>query len=262
MTITSETAGPIAAPVSAKTFETFSHQIPEHKQFDCNGCHQREERSVKIKLNGHESCIGCHLNQFLNRDDESQAICAICHSDTKSNEPPVKAFPTKFTEGFNMKFDHAAHSQGEGRPPEGCASCHKPSGAGQTIPIGITAHSNCFTCHTTESNIGSCNVCHQLAPYRRTTRSQYNFKALFRHGDHTRGISCDECHSVVAGAPNSRQVTHIAILEHRTTPGNSCLQCHNGKRAFDGNSKFDYTNCSKCHKGTGLGKLPPERAPE
>jgi c(7)-type cytochrome triheme protein len=255
---TSEPTDPISARVSTKNFDTFSHKTPEHTQFACNTCHQREGRSLKIGLSGHESCIGCHMNQFTNRDDQAKVFCGICHSNTKSDSPGVKIFPANFVEGFNMRFDHAAHMQGNGRPAEGCVSCHKPSGPGQSIPAGITAHNNCYTCHTPESKIGSCNVCHQLSPYKRTLQSQYNFKAIFRHGDHNRGISCNECHSVVAGVPNSRQVTNISFLEHRTTPGNNCLQCHDGKRAFDGNSKFEYSSCSKCHKGAGFGKLPPD----
>src|SRR5437016_10008844 len=124
----SETPGPIPARVSTKTFEAFSHKTPEHQQFACDTCHQREGRSLKIELAGHESCIGCHLNQFTNRDDQAKVICAICHSNTKSDSPPVKTFPATFIEGFNMKFDHAAHVQGKGRPADGCTSCHKPTG--------------------------------------------------------------------------------------------------------------------------------------
>ncbi len=250
-----ETAPSIPERDSTKTFRAFSHKIPEHKEFACNTCHQREGRSMEIELGGHESCIGCHLNQFTARDD--QAMCAICHNDLKSVPPTQRAFPTRFREGFNMKFDHAAHLRGEGRPPNGCASCHRPSGAGQTIPVGFQAHANCYACHKAETKIGSCSVCHELAPYRRTLQSQYNFKAIFTHGDH-RAVSCDDCHSVVAGAPNARQVTNITILQHRTTPGNNCLQCHNGKRAFTGNNPTDVSSCARCHKGPGFAKLPPD----
>ena len=250
-----ETAPLIPASASNREFETFSHAVEEHKQFACNTCHQREGRSREIELAGHESCIGCHLNQFTARSD--QAMCAICHNDLKADPPTLRAFPTRFREGFNMKFDHAAHTRGAGRPANGCASCHQPAGAGQTIPVGFQAHSNCYTCHTAESKIESCSVCHELAPYRRTLRSQYNFKAIFTHGDH-RAVGCNECHSVVAGAPNARQVTHIAILEHRAAPVNTCLQCHNGRRAFSGNDGTNVASCSRCHKGSGFAKLPSD----
>jgi c(7)-type cytochrome triheme protein len=255
----SETPDPVPVRASTKTFQDFSHKIPEHQQFACNTCHQREARaSLSIDLAGHESCVGCHLNQFTTRED--QVMCTICHTDTKSDDPPVKAFPAKFIEGFNMKFDHAAHERGEGRPAQGCSACHNSSGPGKTIPIGFQAHADCFGCHTAESKIGQCSVCHQLAPYARTTQSQYGFKAIFTHGQHS-GMDCNECHHVSAGAPNSRQVSNIQILEHRTSGGNNCLQCHNGKRAFTGNNPYDVGSCTRCHKGAGFGQLPLGSAP-
>jgi c(7)-type cytochrome triheme protein len=250
-----ETAPLIPASTAAKVFKTFSHKVPEHKKFACDTCHQREGRSAQIELAGHESCIGCHLNQFIARDD--QLMCTICHDNLKSDPPTQRAFPTRFAEGFNMKFDHAAHTRGAGQPREGCAACHKPSGPGQTIPVGIQTHSTCYACHTAESKIGTCNVCHQMAPYTRTLQSQYSFKAIFTHGDH-RAVGCDECHKVVPGAPNARQVTHISILEHRAAPTNTCLQCHNGKRAFTGNDPFNVGSCVRCHKGPGFAKLPAD----
>lgn len=256
----SETPEPMAERVSSKTFQAFSHKIPEHQQFACISCHQREGTSLKMEYAGHDSCIGCHLNQFIDKEDKERVMCAICHKDTKSDNPPMNTFPVKFIEGFNMKFDHAAHERGEGRPADGCAHCHTPSGSGQTIPVGFTAHNDCFSCHTAESKIGSCTVCHELAPYNRTLQSEYNFKAIFRHGDHTarQGVNCNECHKVVDGAPNSRQVTTIVILEHRTTPGNNCLTCHNGRRTFTGNVQSDVNSCIRCHKNLRSIQLPPD----
>ena len=262
----SETPEPTAVKASTSNFSTFNHKIAEHKQFDCVSCHRREGDSKKLDYAGHDSCVGCHLNQFITNKttDQNRAMCSICHEKLEADPPTVKAFPAKFVEGFNMKFDHAAHASGKGRPPAGCASCHSPSGPGQTIQSGIDTHNNCFTCHTTESKIGSCNVCHQLAPYNRTLQSNYSFKAIFRHGDHTarQGVSCDECHSLVAGASQSRQISNISILEHRTTPGNNCLSCHNGRRALTGNNPLDVLSCAHCHKGGGPSSIPGTKLPE
>ena len=261
----SDTPDPVPERASSKDFQAFSHQIPEHKQFACDTCHRREGNAIKSEFGGHESCIGCHLNQFIDKEDKTRAMCAVCHTDVNSNQPPVKAFPTKFVEGFNMHFDHAVHDSGEARPREGCVHCHTASGAGYTISIGIEAHNDCYGCHTAESKIGSCSLCHQLAPYTRTAQSNYRFPAIFTHGDH-RSVGCAECHHVVAGVPNSRQVTNIAILEHRTAPGNNCLQCHNGRRAFTGNNPTDIRSCARCHGGAAFAKLPPgtyaDSAPE
>ncbi|CAN5632610.1 hypothetical protein BH10ACI3_BH10ACI3_13880 [soil metagenome] len=256
-----ETPDPITERVSSKTFQAFSHAIPEHKQFECASCHGREGKSTKLEYAGHESCVGCHLNQFTDRSlmDQTKVMCSICHEDLKANPPTMKTFPAKFVEGFNMKFDHSKHDNGKGRPAEGCAACHDPSGPGKTIPVGIQTHSNCYQCHTPDTKIGSCSTCHALGPYNRTLQSEYSFKAIFRHGDHSarQGVSCNECHTVVAGAPNSRQVTNISILQHQTRPGNNCLQCHNGRRAFTGNDPTNVSSCSRCHKGMASIPLPP-----
>ena len=254
----SDPPDPIPQRTSTRNFEDFSHKIPEHQQFACDTCHTRSGKSIMSKFGGHESCIGCHLNQFTDRDE--QAMCAICHTDTKSSDPPVKAFPTKFVEGFNMRFDHASHDNGPGRPAEGCSACHDPAGPGKTIPIGIQAHANCYGCHTPESKLGSCSVCHQLGPYNRTTRSEYNFRGIFTHGDHN-GIGCGECHSVRAGRPNAQQVTNIAIRQHLTAPGNNCLQCHNGRRAFTGNNPLDVGSCSRCHGSSGPSRISSTSLP-
>jgi c(7)-type cytochrome triheme protein len=253
-----ETPEPPVVNVSDSSFSKFDHSVAEHKQFECNSCHRREANSRELEFAGHDSCVGCHLSQFTN-PGERPAMCAICHDKMDVTPPTMKTFPAKFIEGFNMKFDHAAHETGKGRPAQGCAHCHSPSGPGQSIPIGIATHNNCFGCHTPETKIGSCATCHALAPYNRTTQSEYAFKAIFRHQDHTarQGVSCNECHNVIAGAPNSRQVSNIQILEHLTGPGNNCAQCHNGRRAFTGNNPLDVNSCTRCHKGLGGAGLPP-----
>lgn len=243
-----ETPDPVPARVSSKTFEAFSHKIPEHQQFACVSCHQREGSSMKMEYTGHESCIGCHLNQFIDKEDH--AMCSVCHSNMNSTDPPLKAFPAKFIEGFNTKFDHADHNHGAGLPAQGCAACHDPSGRGKSIPAGFQAHAQCFGCHTGENKVapGTCSTCHVIAPYTRTLPSQYSPRIIFSHGDHT-GQSCNECHKVNPGAPQSKQVSSIATLEHVTSPGNNCLKCHNGKVAFSGNVQSDVRSCVRCHRG-------------
>src|SRR5687768_10888311 len=144
VTITSsETPGTLPVRVSDRTFKAFSHTIPEHKEFECNSCHRREGSSLDLEFAGHDSCVGCHISQFTNPDQ--QTMCTICHADMKAVPPTMQEFPTRFVEGFNMKFVHAAHVSGEGRPPEGCASCHESAGAAKTLPVGIRAHSTCLS---------------------------------------------------------------------------------------------------------------------
>ena len=256
VTITaSETPDAVPVRVSHREFKAFSHSIPEHKQFDCNSCHRREDNSLDLKFAGHDSCVGCHISQFTNPGQ--QTMCTICHDDMKADPPTMKTFPDRFDEGFNMKFVHVSHISGNGRPPEGCATCHEAAGAGKTLPVGIQAHANCFTCHTPESQIGSCNVCHELAPYRRTPAGRYVFKAVFSHRDHSsaQGLNCAACHFVRADAPQGSQVSTIAAEEHKG-PGNNCASCHNGSRAFGGNDPTNMTTCGRCHSGSGFNMLP------
>lgn len=256
VTITaSETPEAIPVRAADKSFKAFSHEIPEHKQFECNSCHRREgPKATGLEFAGHDSCVGCHISQFTNPDQ--QTMCVICHADMNATPPTMKEFPAKFVEGFNMKFVHAAHMSGEGRPAEGCTACHEMSGAGKSIPIGVEAHQTCYTCHTPDKKIGSCNVCHEIAPYRRTPPGRYVFKAVFSHRDHSsaQGVNCAECHSIRTGAQGS-QVTTIAAQEH-TGPGNNCASCHNGSRAFTGNDVTNMSSCRRCHSGSGFNMLP------
>ena len=251
----SETPEPLPQKASARTFEAFSHTIPEHKEFECNSCHQREGRSLDMEFAAHDSCVGCHLNQFTDRSlmDKDKVMCSICHGDLQANPPPMKTFPVKFREGFNMKFDHSAHDNGEGRPPAGCASCHQSAGPGKTIPVGFQAHNNCFTCHTAESKIGSCSTCHEIAPYRRTSPGRTAFRGSFSHGDHN-GVGCADCHTIRAGAPQGKQATNIAVSQH-CGGTNNCATCHNGVRSFGDGNFANLASCARCHAGAGFDML-------
>ena len=53
-------------------------------------------------------------------------MCVICHTEVSSSNPPLKSFPTKFNESFNVKFDHAQHNTGSARPQSGCADLSQP----------------------------------------------------------------------------------------------------------------------------------------
>ncbi|CAN5635169.1 hypothetical protein BH18ACI3_BH18ACI3_02210 [soil metagenome] len=255
LTITAvNTHSPASERSSDKNYGTFLHSVPEHHEVTCDSCHQRERGLPDLKFAGHDSCIGCHMNEFTNA---KSGICATCHSDLQSASPAMNPFPAKFNEGFNMKFDHAAHTRGDARPAQGCASCHQSAGASQTIPVGVQAHANCFTCHTPESNIGSCTVCHEVAPYTRTPSVTAVIKAVFRHSDHSlrQGVSCAECHTVRASAPQSQQVSAPVAVQHFAASAVvSCRTCHNDRRAF---GEKDFSNCARCHSGSGFDMLPP-----
>src|SRR5207237_4366618 len=103
-------------------------------------------------------------------------------TDVGSSNPPLKSFPSKFDENFNVKFDHAQHMTGSARPQSGCAACHTRLGgraaAALSIPASLPAHNQCYSCHTPSSKasnrreIASCGVCHDERAFSRTPTSE------------------------------------------------------------------------------------------
>jgi c(7)-type cytochrome triheme protein len=227
-------------------YSKFQHSSHNHARLPCLLCHRRESNAPTPNLpaaNSHLPCAGCHAQQFSNSDSP---LCTICHTDVKSGA--VKAFPRM--KSFRVKFDHSRHV---GMSNVSCATCHRPSrgGVALSIPAGFNAHSTCFRCHSprAQSNgrdISSCGTCHQLGSYSRTPEFAKAFRVSFSHTKHQK-TTCDECHQVRAGMPQRRQVTAPEPLNHHATGrGQSCMTCHNGKRAFGGD---DFSVCKRCHTG-------------
>ncbi len=235
------------------SFDKFSHSTGAHASLACDSCHKRENNSAQPTLPGHKACTDCHSQQFFT---PNHPMCAICHTSLEASNPPLKDFPRLAS--FNVKFDHAQHLRGGARPEAGCASCHAPMrrGVALSIPAGLAAHSNCYECHTPGANSGgrdiaSCGACHSLARYARTSTNARAFAVSFSHAEHSprQGLRCDECHNVRAGAPQSRQVTAPRPTQHFATRGQSCMTCHNNRRAFGGD---DFNDCKRCHTGSSF----------
>jgi hypothetical protein len=240
-----------AAGSGQQDYGTFSHGTRAHADINCNSCHQRSDNSITPRFAGHSACVSCHLTQFVTPQSQ---MCMICHSSVQSSPAPMRPFPASFNERFNMKFDHAAHNRGAGRPAEGCVACHKPlrAGVALSIPSNLTAHNQCYSCHTPNRmvggrDIGSCNTCHSLGGYQRTSTNAAAFKANFKHSDHgaRQRLGCADCHSVKAGAPQTRQVSSPIAAEHFSSArAMSCMTCHDDKRAF---GERNFANCKRCH---------------
>lgn len=239
--------------VSGVDFSKFLHGSPRHASLACAACHKRDaNNSTRPSLPGHKACTDCHLPQFVTAN---QPMCAICHTDVQSGNPPVKGFPS--IRSFNAKFDHAQHNTGAARPSSGCVACHTPASrrsAAMTIPAGFNAHAQCYACHTSNAqsagrDIASCGACHSLAArYFRTSTNARAFRASFSHATHgsRQRLGCNDCHNLRAGAAQSRQVAAPAVSQHfNTTRGQSCMSCHNGRRAF---GDADFNDCKRCHK--------------
>ena len=228
-------------------YSKFQHDNKNHARLPCLLCHRRDSNAPVPQRPGasnHLPCAGCHAQQFSNADSP---ICTICHTDVKSGA--LKPFPR--LRSFNMRFDHARHLNLGG---VSCSTCHRPArgGVALSIPTGFNAHSICFRCHTNRAqsggrDISSCGTCHQLGSYARTPQNAQAFRVGFSHDKHEQ-TSCTQCHQIRAGLPQRRQVTQPEPLNHHATGrGQSCMTCHDGKRAFGGD---DFSACKRCHAGT------------
>ena len=235
-------------------YSKFLHTSQRHAAAACSSCHHRNDNSARPGFPGHKDCTSCHLSQFTNAN---VSMCSICHTNVSGSNPPLKAFPDKFKESFNMKFDHAQHMTGAARPKTGCTSCHASPlrrGAGLSIPSNLAAHDQCYSCHTPNSqangrDLASCGVCHDQKPYGKTSTDAAAFRLAFSHAQHSgrQRLSCADCHNYTAGLPQKRQVSSPRPLEHFPTGNNTCATCHNGKRAFGGD--LDFKDCRRCHIG-------------
>jgi c(7)-type cytochrome triheme protein len=225
----------------------FMHSSRNHSRLPCLLCHRRESNSPVPRRpggSGHLPCAGCHAQQFSNSESP---ICTICHTDVKSGA--LKSFP--HLKSFRMKFDHSLHVK---MGSVSCATCHRPvsGGVALSIPSGFNAHTTCYGCHTPRAqsggrDISSCGTCHQLGGYSRTAQSAPAFRVGFNHAKHQK-VTCTECHQVRAGLPQRRQVTAPEPLNHHATGrAQSCMTCHDGKRAFGDD---DFTVCKRCHTGS------------
>lgn len=256
----------LAARQQNVDFSRFLHSSPAHRdQRTCNDCHQRRDNAAAPRLPGHKACTDCHLPQFVT---PNVPMCAICHTNLDSSDPPVKNFPR--LQSFNARFDHAQHNTGSARPAEGCAACHRPAGrraAAMTIPAGLGAHAQCYTCHTPGAqsagrDISSCGACHQTGRFFRTPAASRSFVA-FRHSTHgpRQGMGCNDCHNLRAGLPQSRQVTAPLFAQHFSAGGaTSCATCHNDRRRIGGRTVFGdarFDNCAKCHANARSFRLGP-----
>lgn len=231
-------------------YSKFLHSSPNHARLPCLLCHRRENNSPRPTLPGaasHTPCIGCHGQQFANNESP---ICTICHTDVRSGA--LKAFPPM--KSFRVNFDHARHlSMGN----VSCATCHRPArgGVALSIPVSFNAHTTCFSCHqprakSGDRDISSCGTCHKLGPYSRTPQSAPAFRMSFSHAKHgpPQKLNCNDCHQVRAGLPQRQQVTAPEPANHHASGRTqSCMTCHDGKRAFGGD---DFSVCKRCHTGS------------
>lgn len=238
-------------PAQQEGAQNFSHSTPRHASLACDSCHHRTDNSARPRWPGHKDCTECHAPEFFT---SGSPLCLNCHTDVSTQSPPLKDFPP--IQSFNARFDHAAHSQGAARPEQGCASCHQPMRRGVALSIlaGSGAHENCYSCHTPGAraagrDISSCATCHASGRLARTPTNSRAYAVSFSHAAHgpRQNLRCDSCHTVRAGAGQGRQVASPQPTQHfGSGRAQSCMTCHNNRRAFGGD---DFADCKRCHKG-------------
>jgi c(7)-type cytochrome triheme protein len=243
--------------ISAQDYSKFLHTSSKHASVACTECHRRPDNSVRSSFPGHKACTNCHLTQFTT---PNIPMCSICHESVNGSDPPRKSFPDRFKESFNVRFDHAQHMTGSGKPKNGCVACHSSPlrrGAALSIPSGLNAHAGCYACHTPDAqangrDLGSCGVCHETKAYTRTSTDSPAYRIAFSHVEHgaRQRLNCSDCHNYTAGLAQRRQVSSPRGQQHFPGGGNSCATCHNGRRTFGGD--LDFKNCRRCHTGSSF----------
>lgn len=253
--------------ISTSDYSKFSHSTPrEHADLmdrkNCGSCHRRNSSSVTPTFPLHKDCTNCHLVQFTtaNRTADVNPICTICHTRESLNasNPPTKGFTG--LRSFRAEFDHAQHLQGKenAKPQAGCTACHTPArrGAAQSIPSRMNAHQICYECHSPgkqASDLSSCGVCHGPGSYAPTPTNARAYLVSFSHADHAgrSRLTCTDCHAIRArGLPQSRQVSSYSAMQHFSNArAQTCMSCHNGRRAFGDGDTHD---CKRCHKREGF----------
>jgi c(7)-type cytochrome triheme protein len=232
-------------------YSKFSHTSPgAHAEFSnaasCASCHQRNGTQAQPTFPGHKACIKCHTAEFTT---VNTALCTICHvNDLGNPNPALKSFPG--LRSFRVSFDHAQHVN----VGANCASCHKTArrGVALSIPASLNAHAQCYACHSPDksaASLSSCGTCHSIGGYARTSANARAFNFSFNHATHgpRQRLGCTDCHTVRAGAAQSRQVSSPATFQHfARSRAQSCMTCHNNQRAF---GEADFGDCRKCHKG-------------
>jgi hypothetical protein len=290
----------------------------------CDGCHKFPTKNWKEVRKGeaafpdiaefpsHDACLDCHRTQFFARERPAPAICSTCHVAVTPRNRVRYRFPSlgetdaKDSE-FSVLFPHNKHEDVIGSDQKSCATCHqtdrpqgksdneyltKPpadlgegfwlkKGTFKTVPA---THSECFTCHSTESEVAplpaNCNACHKLgraevkvadADLAAATKmrlvearflrswSRRDSAATFRHEIHS-DLECTKCHVVAKLNTLEPATVKVAVQSCGGAEG-----CHVTATADDGGilnyeieqrQKKSNFQCTKCHLRFGNQPIP------
>jgi hypothetical protein len=195
----------------------------------CAACHTDVDRAASrsdMVVPAMERCAQCHEDGRRSPDRVRMENCGTCHTAITSGDAPVDhkvtgALPTDHTLAFRR--DHArqaiaddancrfCHRELSGRKEDSCFQCHNVTRPRDHNLVFRDDHgrdaeadsARCATCHAPET----CVACHSVPPPSHTPLDE------FRRGGHAQqarlGLTaCMTCH----------------------TYGDTCSQCHRGKR--------------------------------
>src|SRR5688500_5357188 len=183
-----------ARPAPTPARRGFAHDRREH-QMACDKCHTFPSANWKEARKGdeaipdvtqqpaHESCLGCHRQQFFARERPAPRICAVCHvAATPRNlarlpfpNPPETFDQTEhartFSSDFQIGFPHDKHLELVGSTPAPAredAGVRFVSAAFAPAPRRRapqeTDPKSCGVCHQTHQPQGKSDVEHATAP--------------------------------------------------------------------------------------------------
>jgi len=186
-------------------YARFSHQTHFTQQkLACDSCHKFPTKNWKEVRKGnaafpdvteypeHQTCLGCHRQQFFARERPVPRICYNCHLNATPVETSRYPFPSlgetfissakamDFVSDFRVHFPHDKHldvisAEGDS-DPKSCAVCHQtyqaqgksddefvtkpPKNLGDgfwlkkgTFKTRPLTHAGCFDCHNQESEL-------------------------------------------------------------------------------------------------------------
>jgi hypothetical protein len=139
-------------------YTRFSHLTEKHRAA-CKSCHTFPSKNWKEVRKGddafpdvteypeHQTCLGCHRQQFFARERPVPRICSNCHVKATPVDTARYPFPRPgdFVSDFRVVFPREKHTDLD-----------------QTQPLN---HATCFTCHNQESELPplppNCDSCHK-----------------------------------------------------------------------------------------------------
>ena len=238
------TSAAATAQNTERDFSKFAHTSGAHSRLPCATCHRSGAGETQATRPGHRPCAACHSQKFAALGGP---ICTICHKTAEPKDGALKPAPT--LKSFGVRFEHSRHARAD------CASCHKAAnrGVALTIPAGAAAHATCYQCHNAGAqaegrDIASCSTCHAAGGAFQTTMAAKAYQVNFNHAAHTRkaNLNCSECHRLRAGGGRDQVTAPQPLMHHASPSAQSCMTCHNNKRAFGGD---DFGDCKRCHTG-------------